>query len=58
MLSKMPYPDYHTPGDTPDKLDYEDLAYMAAMVGVLIDDCGLWTDPDPRVISARPGLFS
>ena len=47
MLSKMPYPDYHTPGDTPDKLDYEDLAYMAAMVGVLIDDSAMWTDPDP-----------
>ena len=35
MLSKMPYLHYHTPRDTPGELDYEDLAWTAAMVGLL-----------------------
>lgn len=35
MLSKFPYRYYHTPYDTPDRLDYEDARYQAAIAGIL-----------------------
>ena len=37
MFSKMPYPLYHTPADTPEKLDYDDLRWTAAIVGEVAD---------------------
>jgi Zn-dependent M28 family amino/carboxypeptidase len=37
MFSKMPYPHYHTPDDTPDQLDYEDLRWTAAIVGQMAE---------------------
>jgi len=35
MLAKFPYRYYHTPYDTPDRLDYEDARYQAAIGGTL-----------------------
>lgn len=35
MLVKYPYRYYHTPYDTPDRLDYEDARYHAAVAGTL-----------------------
>jgi Iap family predicted aminopeptidase len=35
LLGKFPYRFYHTPYDTPDRLDYEDAAYHTAIGGTL-----------------------
>ena len=35
MLAKYPYRFYHTPYDTPDRLDYEDARFHAAIGGTL-----------------------
>jgi aminopeptidase YwaD len=37
MFSKMPYLQYHTPGDTPDQIDHEDLQWTGAIVGTLLE---------------------
>jgi Iap family predicted aminopeptidase len=35
LMGKFPYRFYHTPYDTPDRLDYEDARYLAAIGGTL-----------------------
>jgi aminopeptidase YwaD len=37
MFSKMPYEHYHTAGDTPDRLDYEDARWTGAIVGSVVE---------------------
>ncbi|MBI3760478.1 MAG: M28 family peptidase [Chloroflexi bacterium] len=37
MFSKMPYPHYHTPNDTPAQIDWDEVRWMTAIVGRVVE---------------------